>query len=613
MSCTDARGAGAARVAMSVWDEGGGIGDAPMNQEFCEMTCISRLTMFSKTAARSKGYFSGLPAAAIAMGHSTVVQPFRRMRTKVRKTTAKFRRHAPPAPADTEDIDAGSTSQVRRNSLWDQRFLPGLRIPDGFAMDNDAGGQLSPITPLHSPVSPSPLYPSDMTSPTSFYSQDSIPNNDHPYSSTIDTTISLTTPITDIFTNTYMNTNTSNESETDEDFTPYGYEFTNRFTGSESADHSAEEYSFEGIEGETNDCSITRPFEFTINNTQRFSGNEVIEYTIEGQYGTRLKELPAPRIHGMQDIDVLELGPPANAPTIVDLPAETSLHHILSGQDFSVTINGPTRVESAFDDQAIDNIHRDIVNTPHQLARFTINVSKGSEELAYAGGLINDIFYVLQGCKLTPDQISVYLPMPAGHLQQSSRGRPLLMLDAKVETGVGDASMIFGNGTSHAMLQQMKNIPPLVPWWSQGRMDVSQLSRLTITYPLPLDTFAEVLSQCPNLQEVAAEWVVPALSDTWINTTKYTRLDDLLSLSVRSMVDLYDFFNCIAVPALKTIKLSINACAKPQMYDIHWEGLEYVQVDCEMTEDSATKLRDRCVRASLRRHGFRHTTNPLSM
>ncbi|KDQ24935.1 hypothetical protein PLEOSDRAFT_1107858 [Pleurotus ostreatus PC15] len=589
--------------------------------------------MFSKTAARSKSYFLRLPAAAMVMGHSTVVQPFRRMRTKVRKTTAKFRRHTPLAPAieddahntaglppvlaplspleietwyqrspsppppsspastsslqnhsdsdadagsqrqDTEDFDAGSTSQLSGNPLWAQRFQPGLRIPSGSDMNNNAGAQsLSPISPLPSPVSPSPLYPSNMISPMSFYSQDSIPHNDHFYSSTIDTTISLTTPITDIFTNT-------TENETDEDFTPYGYEFTNTqmFGGSEPIDHATDEYTNEGNEGQTNNGSITRPFEFKTNNIQRFSGSEVIEYTIEGQYGTRLKELPAPRIHGMQDIDVLELGPPANAPTIVELPAETSLHHILSGQDFSVTINGPTRAESAFDDQAIDNIHRDIVNAPHQLARINIVVSKGTEELAYAGGLINDIFYVLQGCKLTPDQISVYLPMPAGQLQQDSRIQPLLMSNVKAEAITGDVNLMIGNGTSHAMLQQMKNIPPLVPWWSQGRMDVSQLSRLTISYPLPLDTFVEVLSQCPNLEEVAVEWILPALSDSWFNSTKLARLDGLFSLSMRSEVDLYEFFNCVAVPGIRDIKLGINAAANPHTYDIHWEGLASVE------------------------------------
>ncbi|KAF9500044.1 hypothetical protein BDN71DRAFT_1427655 [Pleurotus eryngii] len=586
--------------------------------------------MFSKTAARSKSYFLGLPAAAMAMGHSTVVQPFRRMRTKVRNTTAKFRRPTPlalaiedgaqntavlpsviaplspleietwcrrspfpPPPSssastsssqnqsqsqsayqrqDTEDFDAGSTYQVSENPLWAQRFLPGLRIPNGFDMNNDAGAQLlSPISPLPSPISPSPLYPSNMISPMSFYSQDSVRHNDHSYPSTIDTTISLTTPITDIFTNT-------NENEIDEDFTPYGYEFTNTqgFGGSEPIDHTTEEYTAE-IEGQTNNGSITRPFEFTTNNIQRFSGSEVIEYTIEGQYGTRLKELPAPRIHGIQDIDVLEFGPPANAPTIVELPAETSLHHILSGQDFSVTISGPTRVESAFDDQAIDNIHRDIVTTPHQLARININVSKGSEELAYAGGLINDIFYVLQGCKLTPDQISVYLPMPAGQLREDSRSQPLLMSGVKAEAVAGGASTMLGYGTSHSMLQQMKNIPPLVPWWSQGRMDVCQLSRLTLSYPLSLDVFADMLSRCPNLEEVTADWVLPAQSEEWFNSAKLTTLSGLFSLSIGSSTDLCDFFDCVVMLNIKGIKLNINDAAQPHMYDIPWGGLDKVE------------------------------------
>ncbi|KAL4255353.1 hypothetical protein AB1N83_013334 [Pleurotus pulmonarius] len=603
--------------------------------------------MFSKTAARSKGYFSGLPAAAIAMGHSTVVQPFRRMRTKVRKTTAKFRRHAPPAPAvdksthnaavlspvlpplspldtetwwrrspspprpassasstqnrsqspfqphDTEDIDAGSTSQVRRNSLWDQRFLPGLRIPNGFAMNNDASGQLlSPMTPLHSPVSPSPLYPSDMISPTSFYSQDSIPNNDHPYSSTIDTTISLTTPITDIFTNTYMNTNASNESETDEDFTPYGYEFTNalRFNGGESA---AEEYSIEGIEGETNDCSITRPFEFTINNTQRFSGNEVIEYTIEGQYGTRLKELPAPRIHGMQDIDVLEIGPPANAPTIVELPAEASVHHILSGQEFFAAINYPMRAHSFFDDKAIDEIQGILASASLPLAKISIDVNAGCQSLPYAGELINDIFSVLQGCKIAPDEISVQLS-----LEELKQSEPQSLLSVSRSSGRGrPRGNHYMESPSHALRQAYKNVPPLAPSWIYGRMSFAQLSQLSVSFPVSIDDLVTILSNSTSLVEAVIGHVTPASSDYWIHSCKGATLMKMLSLDITTTTDLEPFFAMLDFPSLRALALDLHCTNNAAAFSVQWDDLETVGIS-GVSLDSQDALLVLCEKAA---------------
>ncbi|KAG9225123.1 hypothetical protein CCMSSC00406_0007466 [Pleurotus cornucopiae] len=571
--------------------------------------------MFSKTAARSKSYFLGLPAAAMAMGHSTVVQPFRRMRTKVRKTTAKFRRHTPLAPAiedsahntavltpvlaplspleietwfrrspsppppsssastpplqnqsdsasasasqrqDTEDFDAGSTSQVSGNPLWAQRFLPGLRIPNGFDMNNNAGAQsLSPISPV---PSPSPLYPSNMISPMSFYSQDSIPQIDHSYPSTIDTTISLTTPITDIFTNTNTNTNDSNEN--DEDFTPYGHEYTNSQMFGRSP---PTEYV---VDGQVN--GNTTPYELRTN-ALRFSGSEAIEYTIEGPYGTRMKELPSPHIEDIEDIDPLELGPPAQAPKIIGLPAETSLNHILSGQDFTVIVNGPSRADSAFDVQAIDDIQREMVNACLPLAKIDIEVTSGCEEVPYAGEILNDLLCVLQSCSICPNEIAVRLP---------------LMKHQDV-----------GMGITHALLQTLKNIPSLVPWWRHGRMDIGQLTRLTLSYPLPLDDLIELVSRTPCLEELSVGCVLAPNSSFSVDFTKYTVLNKLLSLKLESMVDLEAFFELVGTPDLRQLDLKMRWGATPDTYDVCWERLERVTVSCPMGQEAEIALVERC-------------------
>ncbi|KAJ8692289.1 hypothetical protein PTI98_009616 [Pleurotus ostreatus] len=424
-------------------------------------------------------------------------------------------------------------------------------------MNNNAGAQsLSPISPLPSPVSPSPLYPSNMISPMSFYSQDSIPHNDHFCSSTIDTTISLTTPTTDIFTNTNTNIN---DNENDEDLTPYGYEYTNAqvFGGS-----SPTEYT---VDGQANSSTI--PYELRTN-ALRFSGSEAIEYTIEGPYGTRMKELPSPHIEDIQDIDPLELGPPAQATTIIGLPAETSLNHILSGQDFTVIINGPSPADSAFDVQAIDEIQREIVNACLPLAKIDIEVASGCEEVAYAGNVLNDLLCVLQSCSISPNEIAVRLPF----MQHQ------------------DAS----TGISHAMLQALKNIPPLVPWWRHGRMDIGQLTRLTLVYPLPLDDLIEMLSRTPCVEELNVTCILAPNATFSVDFSKYTVLSRLSSLNLESMVDLEAFFELINTPNLNRLNLKIREAATPDAYNVRWDRLGHVNVNCPMTAEVESALVERC-------------------
>ncbi|KAJ8516222.1 hypothetical protein ONZ45_g6430 [Pleurotus djamor] len=272
------------------------------------------------------------------------------------------------------------------------------------------------------------------------------------------------------------------------------------------------------------------------------------------------------------------------------LPASTSLAYNFHGPNLCVTVSAPDPCDSAHHNLAIDEIFREMALKP-DLASIDVTVPTGCDDLPYAAKLMDDILCVLQGCSIAPQSIAVGFPF-IDH-DGFDNTIPLVVLDDD-DTPPKQFRKIVSpiEQRTPPSVDRLERIPSLTKWWHHGRINLSQLSSLIIAYPLHLDDFYSLVSSGKHVRELSIGSLVTSRE---VGTPKATIvLDKLARLSIASDAGLHSVFRHVRMPGIKRLRLLMGGgMTTPHRYNLPWDTLDYILVQCAMTsgvEDTLWKL-----------------------
>ncbi|KAJ8508680.1 hypothetical protein ONZ45_g9084 [Pleurotus djamor] len=264
---------------------------------------------------------------------------------------------------------------------------------------------------------------------------------------------------------------------------------------------------------------------------------------------------------------------------------QTSLSYSVDGPNLCVTISAPSQSESPHHNLAIDQIQRDVIYKPN-LASIDVTVPPGCEDLRYAAALVNNVFSVLQGCLISPESVSIRLG-PVG-FKKSEKVSPLVTIDKRpLEQYETLTPMPTDNSNRGDIPDTFSDFPGLTPWWRFGRINLDKLTSLVMSFPVPLDDFLDMLARSKYLNSVQVEHL---LEPRTICNLQASILSEVTDLSIVSQTDLETFFHVFAMPNLQRLSLVIHNKARPDGYNLWWDSLSDIYVQCTMTEAGEEEL-----------------------
>ncbi|KAL0950267.1 hypothetical protein HGRIS_010247 [Hohenbuehelia grisea] len=155
------------------------------------------------------------------------------------------------------------------------------------------------------------------------------------------------------------------------------------------------------------------------------------------------------------------------------------------------------------------------------------------------------------------------------------------------------AIKLFNETLRLALRGRHQRLARVLPWWGLPRHDLSTVKKLKIQYPIPIDECIEMLAACSEVRELHLDSIVAPCQAGPFKFSKLVQLTKLRSLTIRTTVDLDEFFGVVKVPRLRALDMTLACQASPELYKIRWDGLHNVRVQGIPDAHSENHIRHR--------------------
>ncbi|KAL0945394.1 hypothetical protein HGRIS_000888 [Hohenbuehelia grisea] len=273
----------------------------------------------------------------------------------------------------------------------------------------------------------------------------------------------------------------------------------------------------------------------------------------------------------------------------------SDIRYDLSNDHLQITASTPDVGTAEADQEIIDDINLRLMTT-RPLKGMTIDFTHDNHDpdypidTTYSFELFNSILTALAHKATTPHTLRLCLPTSFRGSVPFRNALGLVISDASVVNGYAAVQLPL----LPQSCEQLFAGPLVVSWWLNPAIDLSQLVTLKLQYPLPVNDCLQLLSLCPNVQELDLGWLVSSVQSQERQPSKYTQLVKLFSLKVSSSVDLSQFFWALSLPGLRKLAMDIASPTAPYRYNINWEVLDNLDVRCISDEGCESKLAALC-------------------